>query len=156
MGKPLLPWNPALASQPEVLRLRFQITAAKTVTPIIGDQPCLSTFDAIAAQTTIDNFLDTSSEFTIAKFDATAMGADAFGGVVDMGKQCRKVLGTAGATLVTRQVKASSALTDSTLETAVAKGADGNIAFKVDFGNTPDFDALTAGVIEIDIEWQPK
>ena len=35
-------------------------------------------------------------------------------------------------------------------------GASGNIGFKVDFGNTPDFDALTAGTIAIKIIWKSK
>jgi hypothetical protein len=63
---------------------------------------------------------------------------------------------TAGSTLVERCVQASSALTASTLVTECAVGANGNMAFKVDFGNTPDFDGLTSGTIEIELYWVAK
>lgn len=146
--------------QPQVLRLQYEITAAKTVKPIVSNSASLTTFDALASQAVIDDFLGTSSEFTLAQFDATSMGADAFGVIVDMKGQAKSVVqmvarcysGTGGATLVTRQVKGGS-LTDSTLETAVECGAEGNLACKVDFGNTPDFDALTSGTIDIEIHW---
>ena len=146
--------------QPQVLRLQYEITAAKTVKPIVSNSASLTTFDAIASQAVIDDFLGTSSEFTLAQFDATSMGAYAFGVIVDMQGQAKSAVmvvakcysGTSGSTLVTRQAKAGT-LTDSTLETAVARGADGNLACKVDFGNTPDFDGLTAGTIDIEIHW---
>jgi hypothetical protein len=149
--------------QPQVLRLQFEITAAKTVKPIVSNSASLTTFDAIAAQATIDDFLGTSSEFTAAQFDATSMGADAFGVIVDMKGQAKSVVqmvarcysNTGGADLVTRQAKGGS-LAASTLETAVACGASGNVAGKVVFGNTPDFDGLTAGVIDIEIHWIAK
>ena len=146
--------------QPQVLRLQYEITAAKTCKPIVSNSASLTAFDAIASQAVIDDFLGTSSEFTLAQFDATSMGADAFGAIVDMQGQAKSVVqmiarcysNTGGADLVTRQVKGGS-LTDSTLETAVECGADGNIACKVDFGNSPDLDALTAGTIDIEIHW---
>lgn len=149
--------------QPQVLRLQYQITAAKTVKPIVSNSASLTLFDAIASQATIDDFLGTTDEFTEAQFDATSMGADAFGVIVDMKGQAKSVVqmvascysGTGGSTLVTRQVVGGS-LTDSTLETAVECGADGNIGLKVDFGNTPDFDALTAGTIDIEVHWIAK
>jgi len=98
----------------------------------------------------------------VAAFDATAMGADVFAGIVDMGGQCAEVYSmtarcySASNTLVTRFCEDSATLTASTLATEIAKGANGNIAFKVDFGNTPDLDALTAGTIEIEILWRSK
>jgi hypothetical protein len=42
------------------------------------------------------------------------------------------------------------------LATECAKGSQGNLAFKVDFGNTPDFDGLTAGLIVIELHWVSK
>jgi hypothetical protein len=139
----------------------FSITAAKTVTDL-GRSPTLTAFDAIASQATINTHLGTTNEFLVAAFDATAMGADVFAGIIDMGGQCAEVYSmvarcySASNTLVTRQCEDVATLTASTLATEIAKGANGNIAFKVDFGNTPDFDALTAGTIEIDIVWRSK
>lgn len=159
---PLVYWNPSLqTSQPRVLKLVFSITAAKTVTDVLRS-PTLTAFDAIAAQSTIDNHLGTTTEFNYLAFDATAMGADVFAGVVNMGGQCAEVYmmtavcHSASNTLVSRVCEDSATLTASTLATEVAKGASGNIAFKVDFGNTPDFDGLTAGTIEITILWRSK
>jgi len=156
-------YNPQLAgATPRTLRLLWNITGAVTVAPLIPGLPVLTAFSAPSAQSVIDDFLGTTSEFLLAAFDATALGADVMGGVVDMGGQCQKVIGmvarcySASNTLVTRQCQASSALTASTLATEVAKGANGNIAFRVDFGNSPDFDNLTAGTIEIEILWLPK
>lgn len=150
-------------SQPRTLKLRFDITGAGTVASLLSQGAAvLTAVGAIAAQATIDDHLGTEDEFTIAQFDATAMGADAFAAIVNMEGQCQKVIGmtarcySASNTLVTRQCQAIDALTDSTLETAVAVGADGNIGLKVDFGNTPDLDGLTDGTIEIDLEWISK
>lgn len=160
----LVYWNEkAQSSQPRSLKLVYTITGAGTSTDALRS-PSLTTYGAFASQSVIDTFLGTTNEFLLAAFDATAMGADAFGGVVNMGGQVAEVIsmtakcysGTGGSTLVTRSVEDLSTLTASTLETAVAKGANGNIGFKVDFGNTPDFDGLTAGVIEIEILWRSK
>lgn len=158
----LLYWNERVQmSQPRELKLTFSITAAKTVTDT-GRSPTLTAFDAISAQSTIDNWLGTTNEFLLAAFDATAMGADTMAGIVNMSGQCAEVYSmtarcySASNTLVTRYVEDSSALTASTLQTEIAKGTNGNIAFKVDFGNTPDFDGLTAGTIEIVILWRSK
>lgn len=150
-----------LKVNPRVLRMQYTITAAKTAKPIISNSASLITFDALASQAVIDGFLGTTNEFLLAAFDATSMGADAFGGLINMNGQCAVVVQmvarcySASNTLVERQVQGGT-LTASTLETAVAKGANGNIGFKVDFGNTPDFDALTAGTIEIEVHWVPK
>jgi hypothetical protein len=148
-------------TQPRVLRLQYKITGAKTVAPLVPNSVALTAFDAIASQAVIDAHLGTTNEFLLAAFDATAMGNDAFAAIVDMKGQAKQVLHmvarcySASNTVVTRQVQ-GGALTASTLETAVAVGADGNIACKVDFGNTPDMDALTAGTIEIEIHWISK
>ena len=147
---------------PRVLRLEYKITAAKTVSGLIANSASLVTFDAFASQAVIDAYLGTSSEFTAAQFDATAMGADAFGGLVQMNGQCKTVTQmiarcySASNTIVTRQVQASSVLTDSDLSTEVAVGANGNIGFQAVFGNSPDLDGLTAGTIEIEIHWISK
>lgn len=158
-------WQDALPKTlPRVLHLAWEITAAKTVSPLNMGLPVYTSFDAISAQSDIDGFLGTSSEFALAAFDATALGADTFAGIVNMGGQAAKLnsmiarcySGTAGATLVERAVKSSSALTASTLVTECALGSSGNLAFKIDFGNTPDFDALTAGLIVVELQWVSK
>lgn len=153
-------------TQGRILNIVFEITAAKTVALVPLGQPVLPAFDAIASQAVIDDFLGTSSEFTLAQFDATSMGADAFGCIVNMGGAVGQVKsasrmravcysGTGGSTAVSRAVKFGS-LTASTLETAAAVGSSGNIGIKVDFGNVPDFDALTSGIIEIQVLWISK
>jgi hypothetical protein len=161
----LMFWNDmALKGVPRVLRLEYKITAAKTVSPQPQSSVSYTTFDAIASQSVIDNFLGTTNEFLVAAFDATAMGADTFGGLVNMNGQAKVLTsfnarcysGTGGATLVERSVVSSSTLTASTLVTECALGASGNLAFKVDFGNTPDFDALTSGLIVIELSWIAK
>lgn len=161
-------WQEKLGkTQPRVLRLGFQITAAKTVSPLVQGGPVLTTFDAFASQAIIDAFLGTTNEFLLAAFDGTAMGNDTFGGLINMGGasgQVSKLLafdakcysGTGGSTLVERHVQSSAALTASTLATEAALGASGNLAFKIDFGNTPDFDGLTSGVIQLELQWISK
>lgn len=157
-------WNEKLQrTVPQTLLLQWQITAAKTVSPLFQGLDTLNLFDAVASQAVIDSFLGTTNEFTAAQFDATSMGADAYGVIINMRGQAAAVgaleivcySGTGGSTAVTRAVVAST-LTASTLETAAAIGANGNLAFKVDFGNTPDFDALTSGLIVASLTWLPK
>lgn len=166
-------WNPSFGkTQPRYLTLAWQITAAKTVSQLPMGTPVLTTFDAIASQTTIDNFLGTSSEFTIAQFDATAMGNDTFGCIINMSGNSASGSGTgqassaigfevscysaSGFTTEVRRASLNAGLTASTLETAMGVGASGNMAFKVDFGNTPDFDGLTSGLILAKIYWISK
>lgn len=155
-------WNDRVqASQPRKLTIVYTITGAVTVTDLFRS-PTLTTFGAISAQATIDAHLGTTSEFLLAAFDATAMGADTMAGIVNMSGQVAEVYSmsakcySASNTLVERFCEDSATLTASTLATEVAKGSSGNVAFKVDFGNTPDFDGLTAGTIVIEILWRSK
>jgi hypothetical protein len=149
---------------PHVTTLVWNITAAKTVSSVPANSAALVAFDAISSQAVIDDFLGTTNEFLVAAFDATAMGADMFAAIVNMAGQMKQLVyaeavcysGTGGATKVERAVQASSALTASTLATEAAVGASGNVAVKVDFGNTPDFDALTAGTIVLKLYWIAK
>lgn len=147
-----------------LLRLEYKLTAAKTCSPVPQSSFVLTAFDAIATQAVIDAFLGSTSEVLVAAFDSTAMGADVFGGIVDMCGQVKTVTSmvatcySASNTVVTRQCQQATAgvLTASSLTTEVTATASGNIAFRVDFGNTPDFDALTAGTIVINIYWVSK
>lgn len=157
-------WNDRLGkTDPRTLTLIWDITGAKTVVSNPIGQPVLPTYDAISSQATIDDFLGTVNEFTTAQFDSTSMGADTFGFLVAMqgqgqalaGMEVTCYSGTGGGTAVTRYVKAGT-LADSTLETAVELGAYGNIAAKINFGNTPDFDGLTSGTILVKLFWVSK
>jgi len=145
---------------PRDLKIVYNITAAATSVPVISNSATLITYAALT-QDTINSFLGTVDEFTAAQFDATSMGADTIGMLINMQGQCSKIVQmvakcySATNTLVTRQCQ-ESALIATTIETAVEVGANGNIGVKVDFGNTPDFDGLTAGTIEIDIQWISK
>ena len=148
--------------QPRILRLQYGITGAKACAPLVSNSASLTAFDAISSQSTIDNFLGTTDEFTIAQFDGTALGADAFGVIVNMQGQCAKVVqmiascysNTGGADLVTRQCVAGTLA--GTLVTNVQIGAYGNIGLTVVFGNSPDFDGLTSGTIDIAVHWIAK
>lgn len=160
-------WNDKLGkTNPRELILVWEITGAKAVSLVPVGSPNYPVFDAISSQSTIDNFLGTTDEFTIAQFDSTSMGADAFGALINMGGesgQVKDILGfeikcfsnTGGSDLVTR-ASLNDGLTASTLETAIGLGAYGNMAFKVSFGNTPDFDGLTSGMIVAKIYWISK
>lgn len=155
-------------TQPRSMDFVFRITAAKTVVPIPVGADCFTFFDPIT-QSQIDNYLsspqkEVKNDFLAALFDTTAMGADAFGGIINMLGQAASVISlnakcysSAGyATLVERNALATDTLTASTLQTAVGISASGNLAFKVDFGNTPDFDALTSGFIVISVKYISK
>lgn len=156
-------------SQPRVMDFTYNFTAAKTVVPSIQGADSFTFFDAIT-QAQIDTYLGSTNDFLATLFDATAMGADTFGGIIRMsgspstfaqGFQTNKMeavcySGTGGSTSVARIAQGTAGLTASTLETACGISPLGNFAFKIDFGNTPDFDALTAGTIVVRLYWISK
>lgn len=155
----LMYWNDkAQSAEARVLHMIFKITAAKTVADQLGS-PTLSTFDAFASQSVIDTYLGTTNEFLLAAFDATSMGTDAFGGVIDMGGQVKEVVKmdivsyTAGAVSAEKYVLSSSALTSTSLTSEVAKGSSGNVGFKAVLTGV---DALTSGHVEVKIYWKSK
>jgi hypothetical protein len=147
-------------TNPHVITLVFQITGAGTSSAVPQGTPVLSTYGAIASQSVIDDFLGTTNEFLVAAFDATAMGADTFACIVNMQGQAAKLLYATGevysGTDYVARASVDSGLTASTIETAADCGADGNIAVKFNFGNTPDFDGLTTGVIVVKLYWIAK
>lgn len=166
-------WNEAFPRRTNTLQLQWSITAAKTVSPLpITASAVLTTFDAIAAQTTIDNFLLTTNEFLITQFDATAMGTDTFAGIIKMNGanvattatdlgQAQSVQsmvasvysGTNGATVVSSGVVGVSALTASSNTSQIAVGANGDMAFRF---VASGLDILTAGLINVNIFWTSK
>ena len=137
-----------------VSEFRFTIDGAATQARMpIDDARCLSgSAAAIFTQALIDAHLGTSSEFTAAQFDATSLGADAQGIIIDMG--CYSATG--GATQSIVAVEDITTLQDSTLATECALGASGNVGIKIDWGNSPDFDGLTAGIVLIRVHWRSK
>lgn len=159
----LFPWSGQLEiADVRTTRLCYQITGAVTVSPLPANTASLTFFAALSSQAQIDDFLGTSSEFLYTDFGSTAMGADAMGIIVNMGGQAASLVGVIGnvysgsnGATGTPQGVVASALTD-TLATQCELGANGNVAMKFAWGNTPDFDALTAGLIVIDILWTAK
>lgn len=164
----LMYWNDKLQStQAHVLKFAYEITGAKTISDGLAGYPTLTLFDAASAQSQIDNFLLTSSEFTAAQFDATSMGTDAFGVIVDM--RGRQALGSSSsqtgqvekvvyakaelfdddlATAATANASCTNkALSDSTLEPGVSVGANGNLAGRWVLEGV---DAATDGIILVE------
>lgn len=151
-------------TQPRRLRFVWTISSG-TPTLVVAGAPVLVTQAAISAQSTIDNFLGTTSEFDYLAFDATSMGTDAFGVIVDMKGQAKTaVFASLNSYTGTYQVTSAGAratggtLTATTLETAYACGlsstvtGSGNLAFK---GVISGLDSATGSVV-LDLEWIAK
>ena len=150
-----------LKTQPRPLKFIYNITAAKTNSPIPVGSGSFTAYDALS-QATIDAYLGTSSEFLAAAFDATAMGANEFAVLMDMKGQCGKILGAkieywdaTGATLnIQLKSWAVTTLTASTAANECAVGAYGNIAVK--FTDVTGLDAATTGYLIVTIDWVAK
>jgi hypothetical protein len=153
------------------IKLYFIITGAKAIR-LVGLQkgaPVLTGFDAADLTTAkIDAFLahdggnpagDIAGS-TI--YDATAMGTDAFGVVVNMQGQAQKavamkykVVTTAGGTpgAVDGFVEASGSALPATLTDGIAVSAAGNLYCRLIAAN---IDAGTAGYVELELIYQSK
>lgn len=145
-------------NNPHLVRFMFTITAAKTVSQLPQGTPVLSTFDALASQAVIDDFLGTTNEFLLAQFDATSMGTDAFGLIVNFGKQADELYMCQAyvddlTTRVEKSYAAVATLSSSTLTTQCAKGAFGNLATKFVLTG---LDALTSGILVVDFYFRSK
>ncbi len=147
---------------PYILDLTYEITGAKAVSQQ-NKTSSLSTFDALASQAVIDSYLGTTSEFLLAQYDATSMGVDAFGLLVNYGKQCDGLLwaeatvysGASGQTVVPAAGIYPSAfpLSASTLAPGMAVGSQGNIGVRFVLTGV---DAITAGLIHVRIGLRNK
>lgn len=149
-------------TQPRELFFNWKITGAVTVVslPVAVASVAYVTFGAIAAQSTIDNFLGTTAEFNYLAFDATSMGTDAMGIIINMAGQAKRLdafsiaaYSGSGFATVYQAGAWNNGITNTTLETACALGANGNIAVKVDFHQSGSFDSLTSGNIQLRVLW---
>lgn len=142
------------------LDLYYKITGAKTVTDL-NSNVALSSFDAVASQSVINDFLGTTDEFLVAAFDATAMGTDAFAVIVNMAGQSAELLvaqaetysGANGLTVLPAGIASSSSLTASSHTSQAALGAYGNMAARFVLTGV---DALTSGVIHVKLVYRIK
>lgn len=141
----LMYWNDKLqSSQAHVLTFLYESDGAGAYSPLVAGYPTLTSSGAIT-QADIDAHLLTSSEFTAAQFDATAMGTDAFACIVDMrGRQAQgssssqkgqaeKLVAVEAALYTADSLDDSNGvkdtgLTDSTLAPEATLGANGNLA----------------------------
>ena len=149
-------------TQPRQMHFIYQITGAKTNSPVPVGAGSYTAYDAIASQAVIDAYLGTSSEFNYLAFDATAMGANEFAVVMDMKGQCGKILGAKieywsadGATMnIALKSWPVTTLTNSTAANECAVGAYGNVAVK--FKDVTGLDAATDGYLIVTIDWIAK
>ena len=103
-----------------------------------------------------------ASPFTLLAFDSTSMGNDVFGAIIDFQGQVRELvmveaeyIGEAVGTTIAGVhlgIPKSASMTATSLVTQ-ADAVGGNVAVKVDFGNTPDFDG-TAGWVKLTVHWR--
>ena len=145
--------------EPLITKFSFKITAAKTV--FDQTKNAVMTFwDALASQAVVDTFLGTTSEFVYTLFGSTAMGTDAFGGIIDFGGEVKELVkvnvklrsGTNFGTLVENESYPVSAILDA-LEMQCALGANGNVGFH---SVLTGVDILTSGSIEVTVYWYSK
>lgn len=154
-------WSDAVQrGQAYQLDFLFTITGAKTITSLNANST-LTSFDAIASQSVIDDFLGTAGEFLVADFDATAMGTDALAVLVAMDGQADSLLaveattysGANGLTVLPAGIGASATLTASSHTSQAACGAYGNLAARLVLTGV---DALTSGLIKVSMYFQSK
>jgi hypothetical protein len=151
-------------TQARILNFTWEITGAKAVTETPQGIPVLYSFDAIT-QAQIDAFLTTpfstsSSEFDGDAFDATSMGTNAFGGIIDMRGQAMDAIWidsqcnldpTTDGLVHNSDVKVATLSTTALADNIeVAVSSAGNLAFKQ---TVTGLDAATDGLIRIQIGW---
>lgn len=150
-------------SQAREIVLCFQITAAKTVVPLPRGIDCLTAFDALTQpqidaylSRPMDGYVSTSATgFTAAQFDATSMGTNVFGGIVNMNQQagyCSYLAATlyTGGSATTVLAEGATGLAASSLTNGVARSPAGDLAFRAILTGV---DAATSGLILVKIGW---
>jgi hypothetical protein len=151
-------------SQVQELNFYLKITGAKTNAALsLVSYPLLAGYDAAdLTQVLVEGFLGHTSTAACATiFDATSLGTDAFGFVIDMQGQCGTLLGyqcavvqTAGGTPANTSLltQASQTALTSAL-TSVCAAYDGDIYGRVVAGN---LDSATAGYIHLRVLYRSK
>lgn len=159
--KALTYWSDSLArGEVQETKLIYEFTGAKALKDRAANAALVS-FDAIASQAVIDNFLGTSSEFLLAAFAATPMGTDAVAFIVNMGGQCAELV---SATLILRSSTGLATVSEATqwgstsamgttLANGIQQGANGNVAARFVVSG---LDSITAGQAELKLYWRSK
>lgn len=153
-------------NQPLHSVFKWEVTGAKAVSPLSLPLPAHVSFDAIT-QAQIDAALDSSDEFAAAKFDATAMGDDMFGGVFNFGGQIDELVScemyySDGAGKFAQTETKDGGLTDSTAATEATISSDGNLGVRgllnqlADDATALDLDGATSGYITLHVYWKAK
>lgn len=149
---------------PQAITFYIHITGAKTnASSALINYPYLLGYDATdLTQTLVEGFLGhTSSAACATIFDATSMGANTIGGVIDMQGQVDKVIAiyaevyqTAGGTPANSEVfiDGSQVALTSSNTTALAT-YDGDLYFRLVAGN---LDSATAGFIRLKVMFRAK
>ena len=153
-----------LKTQARKLTFHWSV-ASGAPTLLVAGAPILVTQAAISAQATIDSFLGTTSEFDYLAFDATSMGTDAIGFIIDMKGQARtavwtelKVFTSTNGVTQAGSRAAGGTMAATTLGAGLLCGASasvtgsGNLACRHVIGSLDSAD----GTLELSVYWIAK
>lgn len=137
----------------------WSITGAKASSLVLPQSAALNFYDTIT-QATIDAFYGSTNEILAVKYDSTAMGTDAVGVLLNYGGQVQQMVkaraytatGTGNPTEVVRTTL-NGGLTDSSLSTQGVVTTLGNIGLRFVITGV---DALTSGLIVVEVDWISK
>lgn len=175
-GPGLIYMNEQIYQREDELIIKLKITGAGTQTLLPLNNSAVLAFQtaAVPTQAAIDAFLGSSSEFLAAQFNATSIGVDALGLLVNMSGQksgvtsltanpntnsaqassvlayeARMYSGSQGATIV-QEGAVSGTLASTSLTAGVQGGSCGNIGVRAVLSG---LNALTSGLIVVRIHW---
>ena len=137
----------------------FEMTGVATAVPIPDAGGTLGFFGPLTTQSEIDDFLGTTDEFDVADFNATSMGADAYGVLINMGGQADQVFGFKatldfGGTAVVQALGMPLPAIDGTvLNNQVALGSEGNIALITIMAG---LETAGTGLLTLEVYWKAK
>lgn len=159
MPTSLVCWNDKLdRTVPRVSEFTYTLTSGAMV-PREG-YPILAATGALT-QATIDAFLGTSTEVNYLNYDATSLGTDALGFIVDMGGQVKKLIsfevimrsGTGFVTTVRRYATTDDVMVNTSI--AVAEAALSTTGNPYCRFVVTSFDSTT-GYIDLRMKWISK
>lgn len=172
-------FNDQFSSRTNLMSLQYKITAGNTWSPLPQSfgaavlQVVPGT--GLTAQTQVDNFLSSTSEFNYLALDATSVPTDSIGGLIKMSGANPGIVATSTgsttvgqvssvqamvvslwsgsnqATFSTTSATSSTTMTNTSALTQVSVGTYGDICFKAVMAS--GFSALTSGMFQIDIYW---